>query len=144
MESLKSQKYIQHVRHLCCKLCCTLTSTNYFCGSLCFYLNLPVRPDQQQEFWSWDDLELSLAGPPACVRSRPCRAPPRFFSHELLGGVRLGFLVLSSTTIACELLQLLGAQAKARPGKAWCLTTFNLPRHAGSTCINHAYIISQD
>jgi hypothetical protein len=39
------------------------------------------------------------------------------FSYELLGGVRLGFLVVSPLRIACESLQLLGAEARARPGQ---------------------------
>jgi hypothetical protein len=44
------------------------------------------------------------------------RAPPLVFSCELLGGVCLGFLVVSPIQIAGEFLQPLGAEAKARPG----------------------------
>jgi hypothetical protein len=52
-------------------------------------------------------------------------ATPRLFC-ELLGGVRLGFLVVSPFRIANEFLLLLGAEAEPIPGMAWSWITFIL------------------
>jgi hypothetical protein len=49
--------------------------------------------------WPWDGLKFSMRIR-ARVQIRPCPQPPLVFSHELLGRLRTGFLVVSPLRLA--------------------------------------------
>jgi hypothetical protein len=92
--------------------------------------------------WHWDGLKSAMR---ACARVQipVCLEPPLFFSHELLGGLRTGFLVVSSLRIACVFLHVERGRSSKREWRSprivylftWTMATWsNVPARFDLCC----------